>query len=199
MTISWKGFNYFKLQDSNRTIVLNPYSLDKSTKFSKFKSDIILFSNPSQVKKVKFNKEAFTIFSAGEYETNNIFIYGREINKNIVYLIIYDGVKIAFLGEFNNQELEDKDLELIEGADVLILPVGGGDLTTPKEANKIVRQVEPRIVIPSCHSAGSFKLKAENINNFVKEFGTKAEIESKFKIQKKNLPQDEMKLIILKI
>ncbi len=199
MTISWKGFNYFKLQNSTRTIVLNPYSLDKSTKFNKFKSDIVLFSDPSKVSKVKFNKEAFSIFSPGEYETNDVFIYGRKIDKNIIYLIICDGMKIAFLGEFGHQELSDKDLELIEGADILILPVGGGDLTTPKEANKIIHQVEPRVIIPSCHSAGTFKLKAENINNFVKEFGAKAETENSFKIQKKNLPQDEMKLIILKI
>jgi len=95
------------------------------------------------------------------------------------------------LGEFGHQVLSDQDLELIEGADILILPVGGGDLTTAKEAVKIISQVEPRIVIPSCHQADSIAL-------FIKEFGVKPEEMDKLKISKKDLPQEDIKLIILK-
>ena len=198
MNISWYGFNYFKLQNSNRSLIFNPYSLDKTKKFSKCKADIILFSNPNQVGKSKFNNDAFVIDSAGEFEVSDIFVYGHKIADNIVYLIIFDDIKIAFLGEFGHQELSNGDLELIEGADVLILPVGGGDLTTSKEAARLISQIDPMVVIPSCHADGSGKLKLENIDTFVKEFGVKAEEHEKFNLKKKDLFEEEVRLITLK-
>jgi L-ascorbate metabolism protein UlaG (beta-lactamase superfamily) len=198
MTISWHGFNYFKLKTTTNSLIFNPYGLDKVTKFSKANADLILFSDPSQIAKAKLNKEAFVIDSPGEYEVNNIFVYGRDIKGNIIYYVVFEGIKIAFLGEFSHGDLSNGDLELVEGADILILPVGGGDLTTSKEASKIIQQVEPRIVIPSCHKAGSGKLKADNVADFVKEFGVKPEEEDKYKIKKKDLPQEDVRLVILK-
>ena len=123
MIISWQGFNNFKLKNTKTSIVLNPYNLDKKTKLRKLKTDIVLFSNPKKIKESKIDKESFIISSPGEYEVRDVFIYGREINNNIIYYIMFDDLKIAFLGEFNNKELKNEDLELIEGSDILILPV----------------------------------------------------------------------------
>jgi L-ascorbate metabolism protein UlaG (beta-lactamase superfamily) len=198
MHISWYGFNYFKLQNSNRSLIFNPYSLDKVKKFSKCKAEIILFSDPKQVARSKFNNDAFVIDSAGEFEVSDIFVYGRKIAGNIVYLIIFDDIKIAFLGEFGHQEMSNGDLELIEGVDVLILPVGGGDLTTSKEASKIISQVDPMIVIPSCHADGSGKLNLDAVSTFIKEFGVKPEETEKFNLKKKDLFEEEVRLVVLK-
>lgn len=198
MQISWHGFNYFKLKDSKTSLIFNPYSLDKNTKFSKANGDIILFSDPNQISKVKFNSEAFVVDSQGEYETKDVFIYARQLKNNIIYYVVMEDIKIAFLGEFGHEELANGDLELIEGADILILPVGGGDLTTAKEASRLIQMIEPRVVIPSCHADGSGKLKLDKVDDFIKEFGVKAETEEKYKIKKKDLPQDDVKLIVLK-
>ena len=199
MIISWQGFNNFKLKNTKTSVVLNPYNLDKKTKLRKLKTDIVLFSNPKKIKESKIDKESFIISSPGEYEVRDVFIYGREINNNIIYYIMFDDLKIAFLGEFNNKELKNEDLELIEGSDILILPVGGGELTNSRNAVKIISQVEPRIVIPSCYKAGTFNLETEDISVFIKDFGIKPEKLDKFKISKKDLPQNELKLIILNI
>lgn len=198
MQILWEGFNYFKLQNSQQTVLLNPYSLDKTKAFSKIKADLALFSDPKYLDSGKVKDEAFVIEAPGEYEVNEIFVYGHKINGQIIYLINFEDLKIAFLGEFGHQALTDQDLELIEGADILILPVGGGDLTTAKEAVKIISQVEPRIVIPSCHQNGMGKLKADDVSLFVKEFGVKPEEMDKLKISKKDLLAEDVKLIILK-
>ncbi len=199
MIISWQGFNNFKLKNTKTSIVLNPYNLDKKTKLRKLKTDIVLFSNSKKIKESKIDKESFIISSPGEYEVRDVFIYGREIDNNIIYYIMFDDLKIAFLGEFNNKELKNEDLELIEGSDILILPVGGGELTNSKNAVKIISQVEPRIVIPSCYKAGTFNLETEDLSVFVKDFGIKPEKLDKFKISKKDLPQNELKLITLSI
>ena len=198
MQISWQGFNYFKLSNSQRSVIFNPYSLDKNIKFSKVKADVVLFTDPKTYFPVKVNEQSFVIDSPGEYEVSDIFVYGRQLNGSNIYLVSFEDVKITFLGEYGHAFLTDKDLELIEGADILILPVGGGDLTTAKEAVKIIGQVEPRIVIPSCHKSGMGKIKADEVNIFVKEFGVKAEEIDKLKVSKKDLPQDDVKLFILK-
>tara|TARA_B100001964_G_C14077339_1_gene528618 strand:- start:1 stop:606 length:606 start_codon:yes stop_codon:yes gene_type:complete len=199
MVISWQGFNNFKLKNTKTSIILNPYSLDGKKKLTKSKTDIILFSNPQKIKESKIDKEAFIIFSPGEYEVSDVFIYGKEIDNNIIYYLLFDGLKITFLGEFGHKELNNEDLELIEGSDILILPVGGGELTNSKEAVKIISQVEPRIVIPSCYQDGTFNLKTDDLSVFIKEFGIKAEQVDKLKIFKKDLPQNELKLITLSI
>lgn len=183
MHITWQGDNYFRLQNSNQSLVFNPYG-------QKTKASIILFSDPKQIKTAKLNEDAFVIDSPGEYEHDNIFVYGRQINGHIIFLVTFEDVKIAFLGEYGHAELTNSDLELVEDADVVILPIGGGDLTTPKEAVKLIRQIEPRVVIPSCY-------KSDSLNNFIKEFGVKPENVDKLKIQKKDLPQDDIKLYVL--
>lgn len=198
MIISWHGFNHFKIKGTNNSLVLNPYSLDNSTKFSKVSADMILFSDPSQTSQTKLGEESFVVDSPGEYEVNDIFVYGRDVGGNIIYYIIFEEIKIAFLGEFGHGDLSNGDLELVEGADILILPVGGGDLTTAKEACKLIQHIEPRVVMPSCHKAGTGKLKADNLADFVKEFGVKPEEDDKYKIKKKDLPQEDIKLIALK-
>jgi L-ascorbate metabolism protein UlaG (beta-lactamase superfamily) len=198
MQILWQGFSYFKLVNSQQTILLNPYSLDKVTKFSKVKADLALFTNAKGYVANKINEQTFVIDGPGEYEVSDIFVYGRQINGNSIYLVTFEDLKIAFLGDYGHQPLTDKDLELVEGADILILPVGGGDFTTAKEAVKIINQVEPRIVVPSCYKAGMGKVQADDLQVFIKEFGVKGEEIDKLKITKRDLPQDDIKLFILK-
>lgn len=198
MYISWSGYNYFKIQNSQHSIVLNPYALDKNFKYGKVKGDIAIFTDPQKIIDCKLDEEVMLIDSAGEYETKDIFVYGRQTNGHLIYLIIFEDVRIAFLGEHSGQALTDKDLELVEGADILILPVGGGELANAKQANSLIGQIEPRLVIPSGYEVKELKNKADSLDIFVKEFGVKVEEHDKFKISAKDLPQDDVKLIVLK-
>ena len=198
MYISWSGYNYFKIQNSQHSLVLNPYALDKNYKYGKVKGDIAIFTEREQVANCKLDSETMIIDSAGEYETKDIFVYGRQSNSHLIYLIIFEEVRIAFLGEYGGEPLSDKDLELVSGADILILPVGGGELASAKQANNIIGQIEPRLVIPSAYAVKELKNKADSLEAFVKEFGVKAEEYDKFKVSSKDLPQDDVKLVVLK-
>lgn len=198
MYISWQGNNYFKLQNSQHSIVLNPYSLEDNYKYGKVKADVAVFTDPRMVKSCKMDEDTMVIDSAGEYETKDIFVYGRPTNGHLIYLIIFEEIRIAFLGEYGHDPLTDKDLELVEGADIVILPVGGGQLANAKEANNLIGQIEPRLVIPSAYQVKELKNKADSLESFVKEFGVKPEEYDKFKVSSKDLPQDDVKLIVLK-
>ncbi|MFA6253374.1 MAG: MBL fold metallo-hydrolase [Patescibacteria group bacterium] len=198
MYISWHGNNYFKIQNSQHSIVLDPYSLDKNFKYGKAKGDVAIFTDPQGVEGCKLDEEAMVIASAGEYETKDIFVYGLQTNGHLIYLIIFEDVRIAFLGEYGHQPLTDKDLELVSGADILLLPVGGGAMANAKEANNIIGQIEPRLVIPSAYQVKELKNKADGLELFIKEFGIKPEEHDKFKVSARDLPQDDLKLIVLK-
>lgn len=199
MIITWHGFNYFKLKTTQHSVLLNPYSLDKKTTFSKVNSNLILATDREKFDRAKkADKNSFVVESAGEYEVDDIFVYGRQTESgHLIFLINLENIKIAFLGEYGHEDLANGDLELVEGADILILPVGGGDYSSSKEANKLIGKIEPRIVIPSCHKAGSFKLKADPVDIFIKDLGVKPEKIDKLKIKKSELPQEELKLIVL--
>ena len=78
MTISWFGFNYFKFQNTSHSLILNPYSLDEKTTFSKVKKDLVLFSDPNRPEIKKYlDNQTLVIDSQGEYEKNDIFVYGK--------------------------------------------------------------------------------------------------------------------------
>ena len=86
----------------------------------------------------------------------------------------------------------------MEGVDILILPVGGGDVMDPKLAAETMRTVEPRVVIPVHFEESGLKAKLAPVKAFVKEVGSmRTEEGSKFKIQDSKLPQDDILLVLL--
>jgi len=63
---------------------------------------------------------------------------------------------------------------------------------------EIINEIEPRIVIPMHYKIPGLKVDVESADKFLKEMGaSKAEKMAKLKISKKDLPQEEMKVILL--
>jgi L-ascorbate metabolism protein UlaG (beta-lactamase superfamily) len=68
---------------------------------------------------------------------------------------------------------------------------------TPKDAAKVVNEIEPKIVIPSHYSMDGLKLPYEKVESFIKEMGGKSETMEKLIIKKKDLVPDAIKIIVL--
>ncbi len=152
--------------------------------------------------------EPFIIDSQGEYEVKNVFVYGlpayhdnkegAESGKITVFVIELEGMKIAHLGDIGQESLTDEQLEELEGVDVLLIPVGGEETINGTGAVKIISQIQPRIVIPMHYKIPGLNTKLEPVDKFLKEFGVSApEKMEKLKISKKDLPQEETRVIIL--
>lgn len=145
----------------------------------------------------------FVIDMPGEYEIKGVMIDARVAPtkadpKNLIMRASAEGITVGFLGRMD-RALKDNELELMDGADILVIPVGGGAVMTPKVAADTIRQVEPRIVIPSNYSDKDLKEKLGTLAAFKKELGTvTTEEEGKLKVQRKDLPQDDMKMVVLK-
>ncbi|MFC1598498.1 MBL fold metallo-hydrolase [Patescibacteria group bacterium] len=209
MTIAWLGQSAIKIQDKDVTIAIDPH--DKTgLKMPKFNAELVLVSCDKEgynnVKAIKGTP--FLINGAGEYEVKNVFVYGlrsfldnkkgEEKGAITSYVVELKGVKVAHLGPIGQDALTERQLAKLEGVDILIVPVGGPPTINGTGAVKIISQLQPRIVIPIHYKVTGLKAKLEPVDKFLKEFGvTQPEKMDKLKVSKKDLPQEETKVIIL--
>lgn len=163
----------------------------------KMDADVVLHTQKKYDTKLT-PADAFVIDRPGEYETKSIFVYGTSFEDNTLYSITAEKITIGHLGLLPNTQLPDKAQELLEGSDVLFVPVGGETSLDAKQAAALVGQLEPRIVIPMNYAFTGAKTKLTDLKPFLKELGNpKTEITTKFSIKKKDLPQDETKIVLL--
>lgn len=210
MYISWFGQSCFKIQGKEVTIVTDPYDAGIGFKLPRMMADILTVSHDhyDHNNVAAISGSPFIINSPGEYEVKKVFIYGisswhdnkqgAERGPNTIYLIEFEELKIVHLGDLGGP-LTDDQLEKLEGVDILMIPVGGVFTIDAKQAAEVISQVEPRIVIPMHYRISGLKVKLDNLDKFAKEMGIKeGEPEEKFRINKKDLPQEETKVVILK-
>ena len=66
-----------------------------------------------------------------------------------------------------------------------------------EKAVEVVNLIEPRIVIPMHYKIEGLNLDIKGADEFIKEMGLKAEKIDVLKIDKKSLPQEETRLVVL--
>ncbi len=213
MIITWLGQSAFKLQDKissdGVTLVTDPYGKETGLKMPSFEADIVTVSHDhadhNNVEALRGNP--FVIDCAGEYDTKGILIEGidsyhdEEEGKlrggNIIYRIEMDDISIVHLGDLGHI-LTNEQLEKLVGVDILLIPVGGKFTLDAKKAVEVISQIEPRIVIPMHYKIDGLAYEDfDSVEKFVKELGIEPSREEKLKISKKDLPQEDMELVIL--
>ena len=216
MHISWLGHSCFKIQDKvgsdGVTLITDPFSTQAvGLKEPKSEADIVTISHdhPDHNNLKAIKGSPFVIQSPGEYDVKGVSIVGvdsfhddekgKKRGKNTIYWMEIEGVSVVHLGDLGYVP-ESKELEKIPNCDILLIPVGGKYTLGAGKAVELVNQIEPRIVIPMHYKTKGVTIDdIEGVDRFVKELGVNPREEEKLKISKKDLPQDSMELIILKI
>src|SRR3989338_8393671 len=120
MIISYHGAECFKVSQGDIPLALNPISKDSQMKPTRFGADITLittnlpdFNGRDQTS--RGDKESFVIDGPGEYEIKDIFIKGflsegLENKINTIYLILFEGMNLCFLGALSNPQLSVETL-----------------------------------------------------------------------------------------
>lgn len=212
MNISWLGHSCFRLSEKidgqEVVIVTDPYGKEVGLFPQKQKADIVTISHHAfdhdNLDKISGNlSENFMVFDRpGEYEVRQVFITGvsTDMKKsdlpNIIFKFEIDHVSVAHLGDLQTK-LTDEQIEELGDVDILLIPVGGGETIGAEVAAEVVRQIEPRIVIPMHYKSEGVKLNLDDEKKFLKEIGGQVEKLPKLKISRKDLPEDSMKVIIL--
>ncbi len=210
MSIEWFGEGCFKITETGNhfSILTELPSKESGLSIPRHKTDVFL-SVFSQLSDGLFNEEKkdwFIIKNAGEYELKGNFIYGMVLNieKELVkslYKIRIEDIKIGYLGEMKDKEMTPEVGNFLADIDIMILPIGGGDVLSIEKAVEIIKQIEPKIVIPMYYKIPQLKIKRNEVEAFLK----KAEIKSveqnleKFSVKLKDLENwgEETKIITL--
>lgn len=188
MVINYFGNGAFKLQNGETTLLVDPDN-------NRLKADVVLRTlTPTSFSTSGGAEAPQNEFSfPGEFEIKGIEISGVGVPEEstekflkTVYLATWDEIKIAFLGHIS-KPLSAETLDKLDDPDVLILPVGGGHFLAPEAAAKLVKQIEPSVIIPSF---------CKNPSDFLRALGKKAENAEKLVFKKKDLT-GEGRIIVL--
>ena len=134
----------------------------------------------------------------GEYEVGDVSLKGiaawrhidteSDAKKSTIYRLMIGDVRAVIIGNIA-PKLSDSQLEEIGVVDVVVIPVGGGGYTLDAtSAANMVRQLEPKAVIPIHYadSALHYEVPQDDLSVFVGEMGTET-IDAGFKWKVKGI------------
>ena len=212
MILTWLGHSCFKMQDKagpdGVTVITDPFDKETGLKLPNYEADIVTVSHDhhdhNNVSALRGNP--FVINCAGEYDVKNVLIEGidsyhdtnngSERGANLIFRFEIDDISVVHLGDLG-QVLDSTQLEKLAGTDILLIPVGGKYTLDAQKAVEVISQIEPRIVIPMHYKTPDLKIEIEGVDKFIKEIGLTPSYEENLKISKKDLPQEDMELVVL--
>jgi L-ascorbate metabolism protein UlaG (beta-lactamase superfamily) len=169
MDLQYYGANCVALSVKNTRIIVDDNLADLGSKSVTKSGDIALFTGahglPGADVKLSFD-------SPGEYEVADISIIGIPARAHLdegglaatMYKIRTSEVTVLVIGHIY-PELTDKQLETIGLVDVMIVPVGGSGYTLdPIGALKLIKAVEPKIVIPTHYDDKALKYPVPQVD-----------------------------------
>lgn len=206
--IEYKGGNCVVLSTKKTTMIADPRLSVVGLKDVKTKDEIEIVTEP---RFIVDNSEARVIIQAsGEYEVGDFFIRAAAATRHLdmeseeklstLYHIDTGDIRVGLIGNVKNK-LDDDQLETIGVVDILIVPVGGGGYTLDAtSAAAIVRQVEPKVVIPVHYADPGlhYEVPQDTLEVFTKELGAPVEQVDKLKLKgAATLPQS-LTVVVLK-
>ena len=208
MDVTWLGHGCFRLRGRSAAVVTDPYPPAIGLKLARMDADLVTVShahenhNFTQV----VRDGAYEIHGPGEYEVAGVSVIGVPTfhdadkgathGRNTVYLIEIDDMRVCHLGDLGHK-LDDAEAEAIASPDVLLVPVGGRTAMNAAQAAEVVRQLEPRYVVPMHYAIPGLKLELDTIDRFLKEMGvTAAEAQPKLTVQRSSGEYDT-KVVVL--
>lgn len=185
MIITYFGEGGFRLQSGDLSLLVDPPN-------NRLKADILLETESDPA---AFSSQAGEICFPGEYEIKEVEIVGRLAAKEssdkvlkTVYAIRFEDVKFGFLGRIKETPPAEV-LEIIDDVDILFVPVDGKFGLDPKEAASLVKQIEPKVVIPNGEG---------NVKEFAKALGQDPVSQEKFVFKRKELETYKGAVLVLK-
>lgn len=196
MTIAWYGEGCFKIQSGDTVILTDPFESSTGLTPPRLKADIILKTiNPFPPVREK-NEGAHLVLGSGEYNIKNINILGFPIDQEstekflkTIYLALIENINLCFLGHISEAPVSTI-FEHINEVDILFIPGGGKPFIDQKSAIKIVKTLEPKIVIPSFFKVPGLKRSSSDLKSFLEEFNHKSvESQEKLTIKRKDISE----------
>lgn len=182
MDLTWLGHACFRLRGKNAVAVTDPYPNSIGMKLPKLEADVVTVSHAhDNHRNLAALRDGYRLLEGpGEYEVAGVTVIGvnsfhdavrgQEHGRNTIFMIEVDDVRVCHLGDLGHK-LGDAELEALGTIDVLLAPVGGGAALEAVGAAEVVRQIEPRVVVPMHYAVAGLNKQMEGPERFLKEMG----------------------------
>ena len=208
MLITWYGQASFRLESKEVRVLIDPFDKKTGLKPPRINDTIVLVTHDHHDHNAVGDTESQTLLitGPGEYEKSGVQIVG--INSfhdneqgatrglNTIYVVKLEDITLCHLGDLGQSALTAEQVEIIGNVDILMIPIGGTYTIDGKQAMSIIKQIEPKIIIPMHYKVPGLTIDLEGPQVFLKEIGIKPEEQGEsYRIVAKALPTEEMKLI----
>ncbi len=203
MIIQRYGDYFLKISAGEKTIGVNPISKESNLSNTRFGADVTLIQahhpDMNGVELMMGKEGTFVIKGPGEYEIQDIFVkgfgvptkYDGQEGVTTIYSVLFDQINVVILGPVVGTEIPESAAEELYSADIIFVPISGGNTLEADEAFKMIKKFSPRIVIPLAHDKAS-------LDAFVSNFGESAKAEEKITLKKKDVEGEQMDVMVLK-
>lgn len=204
MQIQYFGLSSFKITTKEATIITDPFHKDSGLTPPRGAADILMLAekhNKLYSADSGISGEYFPVTDPGDYDLKGVSVSGfplKQENKYVtVFLIESEDIRILDLTHIKEWNMKEDEVEELGEIDILILPVGGNIVLSASQAAKVVNEIEPKIVIPSHYKMANLILDLDGPEKFVKEMGGKKEEADKLTVKKKDLQEEDTKVVVL--
>ena len=211
MELTWLGHSCFRLRGKDATLITDPPSPTTGYTLGRITADIVTISHEHVGHNFAkgIGGDPKIIDGPGEYEVKQILISGvqtyhdiergQRLGKNTAYLITMDEIHICHLGDLGGP-LDDRAQEALNGADVLLIPVGGGNALNADRAAEVIAQLEPALIVPMHYATPVYKMAdsvLDPIDKFCKSMGVEmTEPLPKLTITRSSLPSESQVVLL---
>lgn len=153
MQIIWLGHSCFKVRSSSAVVVIDPYKDGSVPGLLDVResADLVLCSHEhgdhSGRECVTLSGKDTPDIKITKIESWHDEHEGAQRGKNTIHVIEADGYRIAHLGDLGC-ELGEEQKEQLKNLDLLLIPVGGFFTIDARKAAALIRELEPKTVIP---------------------------------------------------
>ena len=200
MEIKYLGHSCFRIKGKNTMVITDPYAPELGFSLGKQTANIVTVSHQHSGHNYSagVTGEPRVVSRPGEYEIGDAILIGLPSfhdsekglirGKNVIFVISVDDLVICHLGDLGEPLTESK-VEELGNVDILMIPVGDMSALNANNAARLVRQIEPAIVIPMHYKLPQGTRELEPVERFLGEMGASAVVpQPKLVITKANLP-----------
>jgi L-ascorbate metabolism protein UlaG (beta-lactamase superfamily) len=204
--VQYFGANCVRIQGKGVTVVVDDNLESLGEKAITKPGDIVLVTNP--MVRTTHNEAKIVIDMPGEYEVSNVSIHGVAARAHMdeedkqtatIFKIVADDIRLVVVGHVY-PELSDHQLEALGTVDILVIPVGGNGYTLDGVgALKLIKKIEPKLVVPTHYADKSLKYEVpqQSLDEAVKALAMEPkETVAKLKVKPVDLT-DNTQLVVL--
>jgi len=214
MKIVYWGKSSFLIRTKEARIVTDPFRQGEAgSKHPSPEADIVTLSSSANHNVANLIKgEPLIIDLPGRFEKQAVKISGysepfetkesSEERENILFRLISEEISLLHTGYLRTIP-KDNLLDRIGNIDILMIPLGEADTLKPQEAVKLVKKIEPAIILPMLYGHQKTNQEQSSQNPLLEEFIREMDLngnlsrQDELVIKKADLPEDRTEVIVL--